>query len=225
MNGEVHAPASVWRRFSAVKLLVTLAALFVFLPFIEPLTSGVLLESLLFTFVLIAGVIAIGGRGRTLIIALALVVPALAARWLHELRPDLVPPEIFLIGSILFIIFVIANLLHFIASASSVTTNVLCAALSAYLLLALGWTFAYWLVVEFDSAAFAFNASVKGGMSIKGFDGLYFSIVTLSTLGYGDISPVSKAARMLASMEALTGPLYLAVLIARLVAMHSPKSS
>jgi hypothetical protein len=49
---------------------------------------------------------------------------------------------------------------------------------------------------------------------------LYFSFVTLTTLGYGDIVPVSGAAKMLASGEALFGQIYLAVFIARLVALH-----
>ena len=48
----------------------------------------------------------------------------------------------------------------------------------------------------------------------------YFSFITLSTVGYGDITPVSRIARWLAAMEAMTGQLYVAVLIARLVALY-----
>jgi len=60
---------------------------------------------------------------------------------------------------------------------------------------------------------------------MKGFTGFYFSFITLTTVGYGDITPVSRAARWLASMEAMTGSLYVAVLIARLVSLYSnPKS-
>jgi hypothetical protein len=72
--------------------------------------------------------------------------------------------------------------------------------------------------------AFAFNTN-EGRQSIRGFNAFYFSFVTLSTVGYGDITPVSKVARMLAAMEAMTGLLYVAVLIARLVSLYSiPKS-
>ena len=60
---------------------------------------------------------------------------------------------------------------------------------------------------------------------MNGFTGFYFSFVTLSTVGYGDITPVSRIARWLAAMEAMTGLLYVAVLIARLVSLYSsPKS-
>jgi hypothetical protein len=56
---------------------------------------------------------------------------------------------------------------------------------------------------------------------MNGFTGFYFSFITLSTVGYGDITPVSRAARWLAAMEAMTGLLYVAVLIARLVSLYS----
>ena len=55
--------------------------------------------------------------------------------------------------------------------------------------------------------------------------GFYFSFITLTTVGYGDITPVSRAARWLAVMEAMTGSLYVAVLIARLVSLYSNSKS
>ena len=67
---------------------------------------------------------------------------------------------------------------------------------------------------------FSFNAE-RGVHSMNGFTGFYFSFITLSTVGYGDITPVSRAARWLAAMEAMTGLLYVAVLIARLVSVYS----
>jgi hypothetical protein len=93
-----------------------------------------------------------------------------------------------------------------------------------YLLLALLWTLGYWLVAELIPNAFSFNIASETDPSMKGFNSFYFSIITLCTVGYGDITPVSKVARMLAGAEAMTGLLYVAVLIARLVAMASPKS-
>jgi voltage-gated potassium channel Kch len=57
------------------------------------------------------------------------------------------------------------------------------------------------------------------------FTGLYFSFVTLSTVGYGDIVPISDVARMLALTESITGTLFVGVLIARLVSLYSSAHS
>lgn len=209
------------RRFSAIELLLALVLLFVSFPFVETLETGALIKSILLTVVLVSAVMAIAGRGPILIIAALLALPALAGRWIHLYRPDLLPPEVFLVGAILLVLFVIWNLLWFVLNARSVNTEVLCASISAYLLLGLLWTFGYWLVAELIPGAFAFNASAGAETSMKGFNGLYFSFITLSTLGYGDITPVSNVARMLAAMEAVSGLLYVAVLIARLVAIQA----
>jgi ion channel len=206
------------RRFSAIQFLIAIVVLFVSTPFAEPLRSGPLIESILFSVVLISGVLAIAERPSVVVIAAILAAVALAGRWISHLRPDRMPPELFLIGGILFVLFVVINLLRFVLTASEVDTEVLCASISAYLLLGLLWTLAYWLVAEIIPNAFAFSGDDK---SLAGFNGFYFSFITMSTVGYGDITPVAKVARMLAAMEAMTGLLYVAVLIARLVALQT----
>src|SRR5215471_874655 len=212
-------------RFSMVQLLIALAALLICAPFVEELEGGHLILSVLFSLVLVAAVIAIAKRKRTLAIALALAVPAITARWINNFRPDLVHPAVFLVLALLLLAFVIGHLLHFILHAPVVTVEVLCASIAAYLMLGLMWTVAYWLVDQVTpGGAFSFNTS-RGAQSMNGFTGFYFSFITLSTVGYGDITPVSRAARWLAAMEAMTGLLYVAVLIARLVSVYSSAKS
>ena len=174
---------------------------------------------------LLAAVVAVANRKRTLVIALVLAIPAITARWINQLRPDLVHAAVFLVLALMLLAYVIGHLLHFILHARVVTTEVLCAAIAVYLMLGLTWTVAYWLVDQLTpGGAFSFNTE-RGAHSMNGFTGFYFSFITLSTVGYGDISPVSRAARWLAAMEAMTGLLYVAVLIARLVSLYSaPKS-
>jgi len=213
-----------FRRFTSVQLLAALALLFFFFPFVEEVKGGDIIVSILLSLVLLCAVLAVADRKRALVIAVALAVPAIAGRWISHFRPDLVPPPVFLTAGLILIAFVVANLLRFVLRAPSVNVEVLCASISAFLMLGLLWTVAYWLVDQLDPAAFAFNTN-EGRQSISGFNAFYFSFVTLSTVGYGDITPVSKVARMLAAMEAMTGLLYVAVLIARLVALYSsPKS-
>jgi len=213
-----------FHRFSTVELLVALALLFFFFPFVEDVKGGDIIVSILLSLVLLSAVLAVADRKGVFFIAIALAVPAIAGRWISHFRPDLVPPPVFLMTGLVLIAFVVANLLRFVLRAPSVNTEVLCASIAAYLMLGLLWTVAYWLVDQLTPGAFAFNTN-EGLQSIRGFNAFYFSFVTLSTVGYGDITPVSKVARMLAAMEAMTGLLYVAVLIARLVALYSsPKS-
>ena len=213
-----------FHRFSTVELLVALALLFFFFPFVEEVKGGDVIVSILLSLVLLSAVLAVADRKGVFFIALVLAIPAIAGRWINHFRPDLVPPAVFLIAGLALIAFVVANLLLFVLRAPSVNTEVLCASISAYLMLGLLWTVAYWLVAQVTPNAFAFNTGPKESMG--GFNAFYFSFITLSTVGYGDITPVSRIARWLAAMEAMTGLLYVTVLIARLVSLYStPKSA
>jgi hypothetical protein len=214
-----------FRRFSTVQLLIALGLFFIWAPFVEEIEGGELIVSGLFSLVLVAGVVAVADRKRVLVIAIVLAIPAIAGRWINHFRPDLIPPVVFLVAGLILIAFVVGNLLRFVLRAPSVNTEVLCGSISAYLMLGLMWTLAYWLVDQLTpGGAFSFNTNA-GTRSINGFNGFYFSFITLSTVGFGDITPVSRMARWLAAMEAMTGLLYVAVLIARLVSLYSaPKS-
>ena len=224
MDRSVKLRIPRFRRFTNVQLLVALALLFFFFPFVEEVKGGDIIVSILLSLVLLCAVLAVAERRRVFVIAIVLAIPAIAGRWISHFRPDLVPPPVFLTAGLVLIAFVVANLLRFVLRAPSVNMEVLCASISAYLMLGLLWTVAYWLVDQLTPGAFAFNTN-DGRQSIHGFNAFYFSFVTLSTVGFGDITPVSKVARMLAAMEAITGLLYVAVLIARLVALYSsPKS-
>ncbi len=94
--------------------------------------------------------------------------------------------------------------------------NHLMGALSVYLLLGVIWALLFALLRLFDGSALA---NVTGAPGQPGATGelLYFSYVTLTTLGYGDVAPSSPLARSLAILEAVNGQLFLAVLIASLI--------
>jgi hypothetical protein len=216
-------PRRRFHRFSTVELLIALVLLFVFFPFVEEVKGGDIIVSILLSLVLLSAVLAVADRKGVFFIALVLAIPAIGGRWINHFRPDLAPPPVFLVAGLALIAFVVANLLRFVLRAPSVNTEVLCASISAYLMLGLLWTVAYWLVAQVTPNAFSFNTGPKETMS--GFNAFYFSFITLSTVGYGDITPVSRIARWLAATEAMTGLLYVTVLIARLVSLYStPKS-
>ena len=100
----------------------------------------------------------------------------------------------------------------------------LCAAVATYLLLGLLWSLLYGLAGRLIPDAFVFSAGPPASRSMQGFTALYFSLITLATVGYGDIVPVAGVVRMLAAMEAIIGMFYVALLIARLVSLYPSKS-
>ncbi len=215
-----------FRRFTTVQLLVALGLLFFSFPFVEEVKGGNLIVSILFSLVLLSAVLAVAERKSVLIFAIILAIPAIGGRWINHLQPNLVPPSVFLSAGLILVGFVVANLLRFVLRAPSVNVEVLCASIAAYLMLGLMWTMAYWLVDQLTpGGAFSFNTNT-GKQSMNGFNAFYFSFITLSTVGYGDITPLSRIARWLAALEAMTGLLYMTVLIARLVSLYSsPKSN
>ena len=213
-------PPSVMRH-SAVGLLVALGLLFVSAPFVDDLPNGDLIEVVLLTLVMVSAVVAMGGRRRTFIIALLLACPALVGKWANHVQPDLLPAPFFLIAAFVFFGFMVAQLLRFVLRATRVDTNVLCAGIAGYLMLGLLWVPVYEMVGRLNPAAFSLSRGGAAGGTMDGFNAFYFSFITLCTVGYGDITPVSKVAKMLAALEAITGLFYMAVLISRLVAVYS----
>jgi uncharacterized membrane protein len=119
-----------------------------------------------------------------------------------------------------FFALVFLRVLKSVLTATEVDVDTLCACMAGFLLLGLNWALGYSIVAAIDPHAFALSIP---GQTFDDFNSFYFSFVTLSTIGYGDITPVTHEARMLAVMEAITGMFYVAVLVARLVSIHSAK--
>lgn len=209
------------RRHPTAQFLVALVLALVSSPFTEALKDGDLIEAARLTMVLVSGLVAVGGRRGTLVLGIVLAAPALVGKWVNHWQPTLVPDWMFLVPAVLFILLLFGQLLRFILRAPRVNSEVLCAGVAGYLLLGLLWAFGYILVARLSPDAFAFTAGPVSGHLMKGFTAIYYSFITLCTIGYGDIVPVSGPARMLAMMEGIVGTFYMAVLIARLVSLHS----
>ena len=99
-------------------------------------------------------------------------------------------------------------------SSREVSGDTIKGAVSVYLLIGLLWTLFYMTVDRFDPGAFSMSVS---GEKLNLF---YYSFVTMTTLGYGDIVPVNRLARNMAVIQAVLGQMYIAILVARLVGLH-----
>lgn len=205
-----------WRfEFLLVILLLVLGVM----PFID----DHIVTSLFASFLLISTVSAVSeGRGFSKA-GWALALLSLAALWGAELSGEIRLVLVSGYTDIVFYLIMTTAILSYVFRAREVTRDVLAAAICAYLLMGVGWSNIF-VVLEnhvpgsFSSGALA--SVVPGGLeSVQAQQGhfTYLSLVTLSTLGYGDITPVSQPARILAALEAIIGQLFIGVLIARLV--------
>ncbi len=128
--------------------------------------------------------------------------------------------------SVLFFVLVIIAIIRYIFRNDRVDSNVLFASLCVYVMLGVLFAYAYAAIESMIPGSFQVGQgewAARAPLDIGGRASnaaFYFSYVTMTTLGYGDICPVSPIAKMTASLQAVTGQLYLAVLVARLVGLH-----
>ena len=114
---------------------------------------------------------------------------------------------------------------HTLAEESKITADTLYGVVCVYLLSGLTWSSLYTLIEVAQPGSFYVSSAQNMDQVINWSDLLFFSFATLTTLGYGDITPVTSVARSLALLEAVFGVLYNAILIARLVGLYRPPAS
>lgn len=119
-----------------------------------------------------------------------------------------------------FVAFVIVVLVY-VFREGQITSYRIQGAVAAYLMLAMSFAMAYFLLEFLTPGSFRFGDRTLSLSSSSWTDFYYFSITTLTTLGYGDVLPLTPPARNLAMAEALIGQLYPAILLARMVSLHA----
>ena len=213
-NGDLPGLARTYLRRRYTILFYTLLVTMVAAPIFSALKfSGTLIESLL-AACLLAAILPVGAvRNRPYLLVAILVVwlARLVTDWLdHRVLSEMTLGIWTLIG----LLAAVASL-RFAISAKQVDAEHLYAALSAYLLAGIYLGLSYWVLEQMKPGTFSFTGEFSQASAI------YFSFVTLATLGYGDIVPRADVARGIAIVEGVGGQLFLAVLVARLVSLYS----
>ncbi len=207
-------------------LTTALGVFFILGPILGVLTDSPKIYSYLTTGFLIFALFEITRRASDLVIGLALGVPAVASGVFNAATPD--TPTMNLIPTILgvlFLAFLVWRIFKDIIDGTRISKEKIYGAVCAYLLMGVLFANIYGFIALVDHDAFAFSEPMQahvGNASEQQLHGAltYFSFVTMTTLGYGDIAPVSSAARSFAWVQAVIGQLYLAVVIAALVGSH-----
>jgi len=196
-------------------LLVTLLLLLLIYPFLEhfQLVGLVYVLNVFTTIILISSVHAVSENRRQLVLALSIIVPAIVLGWGHELFQFQMSQVGATIMQIIAFGFVAYRILGYALRGGRVDAEKVAAAVCVYLLIGVVWQDLYIIVDIFIPGSF-------NSAAMSGRDYLYFSFVSLSTLGYGDITPANGPAQALAYTEALVGQLYLTILVARLVGLY-----
>ena len=166
-------------------------------------------------------------RHRRGMIGWALAVPAAAERIAIIFMPS---PKIYLAGAVLWLalfIFITWHLLRGVLKQREITSETISMSISVYLLLGFTWALFYILLHHLQPLAFSLGSSptpISDEQKLVPVL-IYFSLTTLSTIGFGDITPLSLQARYAAVAEGITGQFYLAILVARLVGMQMSQSA
>lgn len=215
---KMAAPKEEWRHLA---LLIAILLLFIATPAVVALPRGMLVMNVLVAIVFVAGSYALSPRKQLFVVAIVLsaVTVTLAFVLLFYPRPWVKISSTCCI--IILVSYFSVTILCYVLRGTRVTTDKIFAAICVYMFIGYAWEFAYALVEEFQPSAFmALSSPHPNDYVDRVLEMRYFSFATLTTVGYGDIVPHSAGARTLAVLEAVTGQIYLTVLIARLVGLH-----
>jgi hypothetical protein len=204
-------------------LLVSLLLLFALDPLLSGGVAGLAVWEMLLTLVTLSSIYTLSLHQHHARIAALLAAPVVVCLWLGFFVSGSGLGMAVLALTAVFLIYTVAVVLFRVLSADTVTVDTISGALCAYLLLGVIWATMYALLYSVTPSAFNMSGAVVPGddpseppMHLF----LYFSFITQTTVGYGDIEPVGAMARSLAVLQAIIGQFYLAVLVARLVSQQ-----
>jgi hypothetical protein len=202
-------------------LFISLLAVLFLSPFIEGFHYLRILFSVFLTAVFLSAIYAISQKRHTTLIAVILLLPTLSFTWLSYFVDSV---GLYLAGRVsvvMFFAFIIINILVFIFRHDEVTRDLIIGAAVVYLLIAETWAAVYQILEALSPGSFAMPDGQLQNSRIV-FE--YYSLVTITTLGYGDVTPLTSVASTLSTLEAIVGQLYLVITVAWLVGVHVSQS-
>jgi voltage-gated potassium channel len=215
--------APVDRKARYRPLLVSLLFLSLVVPLFEDLAYGTLVIDVVSTSVLVSGAWTASHRPRDLVIMIALAAMVVGTQllglWL-DLRAANVLSAIVTVG---FVGCVTIMLLSDLMQATQISADTIGGAICGYMMIGITWGSLFFVIQLFEPRAFNLPEAARPTFALFQSEYLqliYYSMVTLTTVGYGDISAKIPLAQNLSSLEAMIGQFYIAVLVARLVSLQ-----
>jgi hypothetical protein len=203
-------------------LLASLALMIVLYPFIEGRAFAENLFAVIILAIFLSGLYSLDHSPRLRRFAYFNGGLMLILVTLSGIAKD-IPPILGIVGAfatICFFVLIAFAIIFDIFHSQEVTTDTISGAACLYLLIGIIWGEAYGLLEHLYPGSFYYSLPMKVGSRITSSFFTYFSFVTLTTIGYGDISPVSEGAKLLVIAEAILGQLYIAIFLARIIATY-----
>lgn len=218
--GKKSLPDGIWASYLQRRYTILFYSL-LFTILAGPLAATLALDGRLIEIALginlLAAVLPMSQRRSALIVFSGLLGVALLARLGTLWSDDRIFPAFSLGFWSLFALLAAASALKFAVRSPTIDREHVYAALSAYLLAGVFFGVLYWVLEQWQAGSLTFAGDFSRVSAI------YFSFVTLATLGYGDIAPRADLARGLAIIEGIGGQLFLAVFVARLISLYAQK--
>jgi len=196
-------------------LFFTVVLLFLLRPFLEGMMAVKIVTDIFLWFIVISCVWAVHEKRKHQWLVIVMAATVILAGVLDLLLQNAMASWSSNITSVLFLGYAVVAILFYLARQEEVTADMIMAAASEYVLIGVLWASLYMLIETVYPGSFNF----AGAKDRSGF--IYFSFVTLTTTGYGDLLPVSVQARSLVILETITGQLFIAITVARLVSLYT----
>ena len=198
-------------------LLACMVFVLALMPIIIESFDIKILISIVFSLVAISATYAMTQKKFIFKISIVLIIPLIISLWLSFITESYIAQVSYLINSIIFLSFIAVNILLSTYRAKEVNKEVIYGAMVVYLLIGFIWSFCYGLIECLHPGSFH---DISSGRTFGHQPFIYFSFVTLTTLGFGDITPITPVARSLVVLEAVLGQLYLIINVSWLVGLY-----
>lgn len=216
MHQPIRSIISIILRARFSYLFFTIIMLFTFRPLIESLKAVTAATNIFVWFIVVSCVWAVHEKRKRQWFVISMAATVILLDLLDFLLRSTVTLWASKVAVFAFLGYAVVSILFYLARQKEVTADMLMAGASEYMLIGILWSWLYFLIETVHPGSFNI-----AGTKTDQFGFLYFSFVTLTTTGYGDVLPLSVQVRSLAILEQITGQLFIVITVARLVSLYT----
>jgi hypothetical protein len=214
-NPSILRLISVATKYKMFYFMASIIMLLILSAVMEEYKYGYLVINTTSTIVFVLGIYAMGRNKKNVIILILLGMPWFLSEWVFTKSSETI------FASVLFFLFITGTIIDNILHSEEVSTDTLYEAVCVFLLLGILWAIIYGFLEYITPGIIFVNNNAEVLNPLTSTEKIYYSYTTLTSLGYGDITSLHPVGRIVSVLEAITGQLFVAFFIARLVAIYT----